>query len=147
MTGTIAASVTLTDSQGAETTLYESNDVGELSKPLSIPIGADVALGEATVTTSVTVTTAPTTGADGSRINGTTLAPTKATTEVTINPPLDFPALSAPVDFGRLEKDTTAGGFSNISLSVIFPLFMISSLFSSPYPFSASPFLLVVVAE
>ena len=108
LTGTIAASVTLTDSQGAETTLYESNDFGELSKPLSIPIGADVALGEATVTSSVTVTTASTTGADGSRIDGTTLAPTKATTEVTINPPLDFPALSAPVDFGRLEKDTTA---------------------------------------
>ena len=64
LTGTIAASVTLTDSQGAETTLYESNDFGELSKPLSIPIGADVALGEATVTSSVTVTTASTTGAD-----------------------------------------------------------------------------------
>ena len=108
LTGALSATVTLTDSKGTSTTLFESDDVEDLNRPVNIPVGRDVALGEASVTTSVTVTTAPATGADGGRVDGTTLAPTQATTTVSINPPLDFPTLASPIDFGRLEEDTTA---------------------------------------
>ena len=113
--GSLVTTVSVTDSTGRETTLFESVDASELDGPVSITIGEDVALGQAQVTTSVTVTTAATTDAQGHEVAGTTLAPTLSTTTVAINPPLDFPSLSPQVDFGRLEERTSAGATLRIT--------------------------------
>ena len=107
ITGSIAYSVILTDSQGAEHTLLDSTDPARLAGPVSLTLGQDVAPGAATVTTSVTVTT--TSIQEGGRtIDGTVLAPTLASVPVTVNPPEDFPGLGDAVDFGRVEELTSA---------------------------------------
>ena len=107
ITGSIAYSVTLTDSQGAQHTLLDSTDPARLAGPVSLTLGRDIAPGAATLTTSVTVTTASIREGDRT-IDGTTLAPTLASVPVTVNPPEDFPSLGDAVDFGRVEESTTA---------------------------------------
>lgn len=107
ITGSIAYSVTLTDSQGAQHALLDSTDPARLAGPVSLTLGRDVAPGAATLTTSVTVTTASIQEA-GRTIDGTTLAPTLASVPVTVNPPEDFPSLGDAVDFGRVEELTSA---------------------------------------
>ncbi|WP_147681137.1 VWA domain-containing protein [Actinomyces ruminicola] len=106
-TGSVSYSVTLTDAAGEDHALLHSDDLSDIEQPVELAIGEDVAVGAGTVTTSVTVTTAAAT--DGGRtIPGTQLDPTISSVPVTVNPPSNYPELGARIDFGRLEKETTA---------------------------------------
>lgn len=105
--GSVSYSVSLFDAQGQQHKLLESSDLSQLQQPLSLQIGPDVPLGAATLTTSVTVTTAAVT-VGGQSIEGTTLAPTLSSVPVTVNPPLDFPVLAKQADFGLLEEQVSA---------------------------------------
>ncbi|NDR53412.1 VWA domain-containing protein [Actinomyces sp. 565] len=106
-TGAVSYSVTLTDAAGEEHTLLDSDDLGDIEHPVELAIGEDVAVGTGAVTTSVAVTTADATDG-GKTIPGTQLDPTTSSVPVTVNPPSNFPELGATIDFGRLEKETTA---------------------------------------
>ncbi|WP_167202359.1 vWA domain-containing protein [Actinomyces respiraculi] len=103
--GGVKAQVRATSAAGETHILFETDDPADLEGPVPLTIPQDLALGQATVTTSLTVTTAPATLADGSTVEGTTLSPTEATTAVTINAALDFPVVGTRVDFGLLEEE------------------------------------------
>ncbi|RRD30751.1 VWA domain-containing protein [Actinomyces bowdenii] len=108
LTGSLAMSAVLTDAKGTDHVLLETSDPAVLRDAQDITIPQDAALGSATLTTSLTVTTAPATGADGQQVQGTTLSPTVSSAPVTISPPTDYPGLGASVDFGRMEGSTRA---------------------------------------
>lgn len=103
--GGMKTQVRATNATGQTFILFETDDPADLERPVTLTIPQDLPLGQATVTTSLTVTTAPATLADGSTVEGTTLAPTEATTAVTINAALDFPVIGTSIDFGLLEEE------------------------------------------
>lgn len=108
--GAVTMSVVLKDSAGNEHELWTGKDVAALKNPVTIELPQDVAIGSGTLTTSVTVTTASTTLADGSTAEGTVLAPTEATQDVDVQAPVDFPSVGGEAAFPALEKElsTTA---------------------------------------
>lgn len=108
--GAVTMSVVLKDSAGNEHELWTGKDVAALKNPVTIELPQDVAIGSGTLTTSVTVTTASTTLADGSTAEGTVLAPTEATQDVDVLAPVDFPSVGGEAAFPALEKElsTTA---------------------------------------
>ena len=108
--GAVTMSVVLKDSAGTEHELWTGKDIAALKNPVTIELPQDVAIGSGTLTTSVAVTTASTTLADGSTAEGTVLAPTEATQDVDILAPVNFPTVGGEATFSALEKDlsTTA---------------------------------------
>lgn len=108
--GRAAVDVSLTDAGGRTTTLLSSEDVHVLDKPVALTIPRQAALGQATLTTSVQITTAAATTPQGQKVPGTTLEARRSEQRVSIQPPEDFPQVAGSIDFGRMEKDTTATG-------------------------------------
>ena len=106
--GTLTADVTLTDAGGGSHTLFSTQDKAALSAPLSLPIPAEAALGEAKVVTSLQITTAPPTVDGETAAEGTALQPALASTTTSVLPPQNFPTVGPRIDFGLLEEETTA---------------------------------------
>lgn len=108
--GSLIYQAVLTDSAGESSTVFDTFDVGTVGDPLSLDL-TDAAIGDATLTLSLAVTTAPVTLSSGAVEPGTTLEPAVVTVPVTILAPPSYPTLGASINFGQVTgavaKDAT----------------------------------------
>lgn len=104
--GNVSVKVTLTDAKKVEHVLVEGGR-DSLKNSLTLDT-SDLAIGNAQLRSTLKLTTAPVTLPDGKQIEGTALAPTESTAEITIQPPLKFPTVDGALDFGTLDGEVTA---------------------------------------
>lgn len=102
---TIRGDVTIKDAGGERHRLLSVDDAKQLGTPQHVTIPADVALGAAELDTSLVLTTA---APEGSGEKGTELDPSRSSAGTEVLAPQNFPNVGSGIDFGRLEKTTTA---------------------------------------
>lgn len=102
LAGSIRYKVTSTDAEGAQSTLFETDDKKAISKPTSWDL-SKTAIGDGTVELSAELTTAGTKDKDDKKVKGTKLAPVVVTQKISILPPLSYPTVPGTVDFGDVE--------------------------------------------
>ena len=112
--GTVQGEVILVDSARTRHKLLTITGTGDLGKPVDIP-AEKFAIGKAAVETTLVISTPAGKLSDGKVVEPTTLAPTKIETSTQVEPPLDFPSTAGSIDFGFLEKETTADSALEIS--------------------------------
>ncbi|MGP5671098.1 hypothetical protein [Brachybacterium alimentarium] len=106
--GSVTAAVRLTDALQAEHELFTTDEPESLTDPPDLTVPEGVALGTGRVTTSLQITTAEPTLADGSTGEGMVLQPVLIGDSVTVLPPQNYPVVGSELDFGLLEEETAA---------------------------------------
>ena len=89
--GSVTAAVRLTDALQAEHELFTTDEPESLTDPPDLTVPEGVALGTGRVTTSLQITTAEPTLADGSTGEGMVLQPVLIGDSVTVLPPQNYP--------------------------------------------------------
>lgn len=105
--GSVKGRVSLRDSEGASTILFDFLNPAQLEEDVSLKIG-DVSLGRATLTTELEISTPKGTMADGAEVGPTVLLPSVVDTPAVVEAPLNFPSIGDAVNFGLLDGTTTA---------------------------------------
>lgn len=100
--GTADLTATLVDADGKEHPVANALAKDQISTSQQLDL-KDVPLGRATLHMVLGVTTAAATGPDGAAVPGTALSPQAVDLPVVVNAPVGYPAVSASVDFGKLE--------------------------------------------
>lgn len=101
MAGQTIFDVDLVAADGITKNIVRDRPVGDLAAPLTVDT-ADITPGEATLRTTLKVTTADASRPDGSRVEGTRLQPIATDIPFTIDTPAGYPTLGTTLDFGTL---------------------------------------------
>lgn len=114
--GDLSLRVVLAAPGRSPVTVVNATDKAGLDSPTALDLRA-IPPGPATLRLTLDVRTAPAIRADGTRVDGTRLAPSSLELPLQIAPPLGYPQVGDEVNFGRSNGETTLTG----TLGVIGP--------------------------
>jgi hypothetical protein len=100
--GQASLSAVLVDSAGTEHRIANALPKDQISAPQTVDL-SDASLGAGILHLTLDVTTADAHEPSGAVVPGTKLSPQRVDLSVNIAPPVGYPTVEGPIDFGRLE--------------------------------------------